>query len=149
MINSIKINRTFIYIIEPGQDIYDTLTYTICDKGSPSKCASAKLIITIIKERLAFEIYNLVTPNGDGKNDFWHIDGIEEYPENEIILFNRWGDKVNEFKGYNNLSNHWDGTNENGNLLPSGTYFYIIKLNDQSITPNTYTGWVLLRGKEE
>jgi gliding motility-associated-like protein len=138
---------TITYTLINSTNGNDTLTYTICDKGSPSKCATAKVIISIFPTLPAIEIYNLVTPNGDGQNDFWHIDGIEGFPENEIIIFNRWGDKVKEFMGYNNISNRWDGSNEKNEFLPDGVYFYIIKLNDESITPNTYTGWVYVRGK--
>ena len=131
-----------------GKDINDTLTYTICDKGSPSKCASAILIITINKERQDFKIFNLVTPNGDGQNDYWYIQGIDQYVDNEVILFNRWGDKVSKFESYNNETNHWNGTNENDEFLPDGVYFYIIKLNDQNAIPDTYTGWIYVRGKK-
>ena len=130
-----------------GKEIQDTLTYIICDKGAPSKCASARLIITISQERQEFEIFNLLTPNGDGKNDYWQINGIELYPNNEITLFNRWGDKINQYTGYNNTDKRWNGTNENKEFLPDGVYFYIIKLNDQNANPNTYKGWVYVRGK--
>jgi gliding motility-associated-like protein len=121
----------------------DTLTYMICDRGSPSKCATAIVVITIFPVREFIEIYNLVTPNGDGKNDYWHIRGIDEYTDNEVTIFNRWGDKIRDFKGYNNSENNWKGTNENGEYLPDGVYFYILKIKDLE----TYTGWVYVRGK--
>jgi gliding motility-associated-like protein len=141
-------NGTITYTPNTSSTGNDTLTYTICDKGVPSKCSSARLIITIFPVRPefdAFEVFNLVTPNGDGQNDYWHIGGIEAFPDNSITLFNRWGDKVAEYKGYNNTSNHWDGTNEKGNMLPSGTYFYIINI------PNfgSRTGWLMLQGNEQ
>jgi gliding motility-associated-like protein len=84
-----------------------------------------------------------VTPNGDGRNDYWHIRGIDEYSENEVTIFNRWGDKIRDFKGYNNSENNWKGTNENEEFLPDGVYFYILKIKDLE----TYTGWVYVRGK--
>jgi gliding motility-associated-like protein len=62
-----------------------------------------------------------------------------------VLLFNRWGDKVHEFKGYDNSKLFWDGTSEKGNKLPAGTFYYILKLNDV----DTRTGWVLLRWNEE
>jgi gliding motility-associated-like protein len=123
----------------------DTLTYMICDRGMPSKCATAIVVITIFPVREFIEIYNLVTPNGDGSNDTWFIRGIEDYPNNTVLLFNRWGDKVHEFKGYDNSKLFWDGTSEKGNKLPAGTFYYILKLNDV----DTRTGWVLLRWNEE
>jgi gliding motility-associated-like protein len=115
----------------------------ICDRGMPSKCATAIVVITIFPVREFIEIYNLVTPNGDGKNDYWHIRGIDEYSENEVTIFNRWGDKIRDFKGYNNSENNWKGTNENEEFLPDGVYFYILKIKDLE----TYTGWVYVRGK--
>ena len=93
----------------------------------------------------AFEIYNLLTPDGDGNNDTWYIEGIEDYPDNTAIIFNRWGDKVREFTGYENLKNYWDGTNSKGERLPAGTYYYILNLN----STDSRTGWILLRTNTE
>jgi len=123
----------------------DTLTYKICDNGTPSKCATAIVVITIFPIRELFEIYNLVTPNGDGSNDFWFIRGIDEYTDNSVLLFNRWGDKIREYNGYNNTDpeKRWDGTNDKKEYLPDGVYYYVIKIKDLE----TYTGWVYVRGK--
>jgi gliding motility-associated-like protein len=121
----------------------DSIMYEICDKGTPSMCDQAKVYITIFAIRESIlEIYNLVTPNGDGINDFWYLDGIDLYPDNEVLIFNRWGDQVRVFQGYNNSNKNWDGTNEKGENLPDGVYFYIIKIKDLK----TFTGWVYLRG---
>ncbi|MFN3404919.1 MAG: gliding motility-associated C-terminal domain-containing protein, partial [Cytophagaceae bacterium] len=73
------------------------------------------------------------SPNNDGVNDLFVITGIENYPNNVLTMFNRWGNKVFEAKGYNN---DWDGTNKfgytiGGNQLPVGTYFYILDLGEQ------------------
>ncbi|WP_299547669.1 gliding motility-associated C-terminal domain-containing protein [Seonamhaeicola sp.] len=77
-------------------------------------------------------IYNGLSPNGDGDNDFFLIDGLERHPDNTVQIFNRWGAKVFETSGYNNSDNVFDGTSR-GSLtiskneqLPTGTYFYII-----------------------
>jgi len=98
------------------------------------------VIVTIFPIRASIEIYNLVTPDHDDKNDYWHIGGIENFPDNEILLFNRWGTKIKEFVGYNNTDNRWDGTNDKNESLPDGVYFYIIKANE------TYKGWIYIRG---
>ena len=50
----------------------------------------------------------------------------EEFPDNEMIIFNRWGDIVFEQRPYNN---EWGGLNNNGQELPQGTYYYILRLN--------------------
>ena len=68
------------------------------------------------------------TPNGDDKNEFWEIDNAEYYPNIVVQVFNRWGEKVYESKGYNNDDIKFDGK-RNGRNLPSGTYYYIITID--------------------
>ena len=75
--------------------------------------------------------YDAITPNGDGDNDEWEILDIEEYPNSEIKIFNRWGILVFSSKGSNYNNNKWDGTNA-GEILPVGTYYYTINPNDGS-----------------
>ena len=86
-------------------------------------------------------VRNVITPNGDGKNDTWIIDCIENFPENKVEIFNRWGDLVNSYSHYDNTKQVWKGTNKHGGLLPAGTYYYILTIKDQKAR----TGWVLLR----
>jgi uncharacterized repeat protein (TIGR01451 family)/gliding motility-associated-like protein len=74
------------------------------------------------------------SPNNDGFNDRFEIPGLDAYPENHVIIMNRWGNKVYEASPY---LNDWDGTNMfgvsvGGSELPAGTYFYIIELGDDS-----------------
>jgi gliding motility-associated-like protein len=77
-------------------------------------------------------VYNNLTPNGDGINDVFIIVGIEEHPDNVVLIFNRWGSKVSEIKGYNNKEKAFRGfanvglTLNNSEVLPSGTYYYIL-----------------------
>ncbi len=86
------------------------------------------------------DVYNSFTPNDDGYNDYWEIDAYEsgnegpvpffdKYENAKIKIYNRWGKMVKEIKS-GSLSNTkiWDGTDENGNLLPYDTYYYIIEL---------------------
>lgn len=69
-----------------------------------------------------------ISPNNDSKNDVFMISGIENYPNNKLVIFNRWGDILIEKEPY---ENDWGGENENGvgvandNIFPDGTYFYI------------------------
>lgn len=71
-----------------------------------------------------------ISPNADGINDFFEIEGIENYPNNKLEIYNRWGNKVYEEAPY---KNNWNGNVKNasgyiyGNgLLPDGTYFYLL-----------------------
>jgi gliding motility-associated-like protein len=84
-------------------------------------------------------IYDVFSPNGDGKNDLWVIDGLANYPNNELEIYNRWGSMVFEQKPY---TNGWDGSNKKGDPLPSATYYYILKLNDG--TDKVYSGHVTI-----
>jgi gliding motility-associated-like protein len=67
-------------------------------------------------------INNVFTPNGDGKNDTWVINNLELFKENELFVYNRWGNEVYTTKNYRN---NWDGSD-----LTEGTYFYILKVKD-------------------
>lgn len=84
-------------------------------------------------------IYDVFTPNSDGKNDLWIIDGLANYAHNELKIFNRWGSLVYEAKPY---QNNWDGRNNKGDPLPSATYYYLLKLNDA--TGRIYSGHVTI-----
>ncbi|ALU27604.1 MULTISPECIES: gliding motility-associated C-terminal domain-containing protein [Myroides] len=77
-------------------------------------------------------IYNLVTPNGDGENDFFLIDNINRFPNNKVEIYNRWGVKVYETSNYDSNNNVFRGysdgrvTVNSGEKLPTGTYYYVI-----------------------
>lgn len=87
-------------------------------------------------------VYNEITPNSDGINDFLLIDCIEDYPNNSIQIFNRYGNPIYQVDGY---SNDWDGiANVSGTLskneqVPTGTYFYILKIEEIDYEAS---GWV-------
>jgi gliding motility-associated-like protein len=71
---------------------------------------------------------SVITPNGDGKNDYFKIS--EFVGQVELIIFNRWG---NEEYTNGNYLNDWDGRNNKGTELPNDTYFYILKFEDGKI----------------
>jgi gliding motility-associated-like protein len=74
------------------------------------------------------DIPNAFSPNGDGFNDLWIIDKLEQYPNAVVEIYNRYGNKIFERKGYNR-SNAWNGTN-NGSPLPVAPYYYILRLGN-------------------
>ncbi|MCC8424806.1 gliding motility-associated C-terminal domain-containing protein [Mucilaginibacter sp. UR6-11] len=80
---------------------------------------------------------NTFTPNGDGINDSWQIAGLNTYPNCEVTVYNRFGTRLYQSKGY---SKSWDGT-INDHILPAGTYYYVIDLNNN--TPKI-SGYVAL-----
>ncbi|TCC94020.1 gliding motility-associated C-terminal domain-containing protein [Pedobacter frigiditerrae] len=84
---------------------------------------TAPIDFTLIKNS-ALSFANSITPNGDGINDVWEIKGAQSYPDGDFSVFNRNGNRVFYSKGY---SKPFDGLNK-GNILPVGTYYYIIDL---------------------
>jgi len=91
------------------------------------------------------EVFNGITPNGDGNNDFFYIKNIEEYPKNVVDIYNRWGQQLSHIEGYDNADKKWKGTIDGGdNVAPTGTYFYVIDLGDGS---QVTKGWIELLRK--
>ncbi len=86
-----------------------------------------------------FDINNAFSPDGDGINDIWFIRGISAFGENEVTIYNRWGDEVQSFRNYNNADVAWDGTYKNGEPATNGTYFYVIEFPDEN---QQVTGWL-------
>ncbi len=101
-----------------------TLTVQVIDINGCVGMASL-----VVNVELA-EVPNAITPNGDGKNDFFLIPIIEQqpaaFPNSELTVFNRWGDIVYKVSPYNN---DWDGNNNTGNPIPEGTYYYVLRLD--------------------
>jgi gliding motility-associated-like protein/uncharacterized repeat protein (TIGR01451 family) len=94
----------------------DVLRYVICNRTG---CDTATVNITVVCDGL--KVYTGFSPNNDGMNDYFVIEGAENFPKNTLIIYNRWGNAVLDTKGY---KNDWGG-NWNGQSVPDGTYFYI------------------------
>lgn len=75
---------------------------------------------------------NTFTPNDDGINDGWEFPGIDDFPNNKVEVFNRWGQLVYNKTGYK--SGEWKGLNADGQPLPAGPYYYVVNLNDRDKT---------------
>jgi len=124
----------------------DSLVYQICDNVCANICKTATVYFRVEKE-VVIIVPGGVSPNGDGKNDFLDIKGIELFPDNELLIYNRWGDLVFEAKPY---KNDWKGQSINaalrvvGDEVTDGTYYYILKLNPQD---KGITGFTELRRK--
>jgi len=119
----------------------DHLTIQACDVFN--ECTQQILEIDVIGD---IEIYNGLSPNNDGSNDIFLIQYIELLPdtqENKVIIYNRWGSKVFEIDDYNNTTKVFRGLNDNGNELPSGTYFYKIEFDNLDREP--ITGYLTIK----
>jgi gliding motility-associated-like protein len=86
-------------------------------------CVGVDTVLITVEKDHSLIISNVMTPNGDGKNDTWIIVNIEAYPNTEVIVVNIQGQQV-YFSG--DYDNSWDGK-YNGKQLPDGTYYYFLK----------------------
>jgi len=81
-------------------------------------------------------LYDIITPNDDGINDFWNIPGIENFSNVEVVIHNRWGELVWNANNYanNDSENTFRGIGNNGKELPTGAYYFVIQYNDEANT---------------
>ncbi|MBN2612605.1 MAG: gliding motility-associated C-terminal domain-containing protein [Bacteroidales bacterium] len=98
-----------------------------------------------VSDTMVITVHNLfipqvITPNGDGKNDFFVINGIENHSPAELVIINRWG--IEQFRS-TDYTNNWDGKNQKGTELPGDSYFYILKLANGSV----HKGFLLIKVK--
>ena len=112
----------------------DTFEYRICNTVG---CDTARVTIDVSCGD-SLVTYTGMSPNGDGRNDGFIVRGIENYPDNEVIIVNRWGNEVFRRKGYRN-DEAWKGT-WGDKTVPDGTYFYCIFLHDPK--GQTKTGYI-------
>jgi gliding motility-associated-like protein len=134
-------DSTLVYQPDDGYQGPDQINYYLYDAGLKTTSDTATIYIQVGGE-VPILIHNVITPNGDGINDKWIISGIENYPANDVMVFNRWGDKIVTFIRYDNKSVVWDGTNKNNKPVPDGTYFYIVNIDNIG----KFQGWIYVRG---
>ena len=110
----------------------ETILYEVCNTGG---CDTASVKIQVTCEELM--IFNGFSPNQDGVNDHFTVIGIENYPDNQLVIFNQHGHQVYTKDSYNN---DWDGT-FNGTPLLDGTYYYVLTIKGQT----TKSGYVQIQ----
>ena len=118
--------------------------------GNATGCSEISFITENLENVIVEETKYGFSPNGDGINDVWVIHGIENYPENIVSIYNRWGDMVFQTRSYNNSTNVFRGTANHlkgmgADQLPSGTYFFQIEnLPEQHYLKKT-NGFLVLK----
>lgn len=103
-----------------------TTTYSVT--VTDGTCTSSQSVTVIVDNGVdcGTKVYNGITPNDDGYNDTWIIEGAANMTNLTVFIYNRWGRIVWSANNYNNTTVVFNGTDDRGNKLPSGTYFYVI-----------------------
>ena len=97
-----------------------TTTYTL--SGGVGGCADSDQVTVTVRPPI--RIPNAFTPNNDGRDDTWQIEFIEQFPDNTVNVFNRWGNRIFSANNYSR-ANEWRG-DINGQPAPVGTYYYVV-----------------------
>ncbi len=121
-----------------GQDV---ALYEICSNDTECDCSQASIYFNVGMNVEDCDPPSIITPNGDNKNESFSIGcvaDVTKHPNNELVIFNRWGDEVFRQSPY---LNEWKGT-YNGQDLPDGTYFYILDLNSGD---NPISGYLIIQ----
>jgi len=142
-IAEVAADSLILYTPEDSYIGQDEFVYAICDYFK--NCDQAKVLVLI--NDIPFFIPEAFSPNGDNINDAFEIKGLSKYKSVEIEIFNRWGNIVYQSKNYGEgtgKDGYWDGTAKFGvrtgsGPVPSGTYYYILKLNgNENINGSIY-----------
>ena len=105
----------------------DSFTYTICSVICPDDCSTATVYVNV-GENAECAVPTIITPNNDAYNDEFVVPCLatDQFPNNEVSIFNQWGDEIFNASPY---MNNWNGT-YNGADSPVGTYFYVIEFGN-------------------
>ncbi len=134
---------TFTTIPDPYVSPLNTTTYSVQITNEWGCKTSLSTEVAVVCDTLL--VPTGFSPNNDGVNDGYIIDGIGNYPGNKLWVYNRWGKLVYKAHDYNNS---WDAVGNvsgvsMGQKVPSGTYYFILDLNDQS---KPRAGYLIIRG---
>ena len=117
-----------------GQGDQPTIPADPNNANEPHPSPQANVPSTVIPVEVKdLDFPNVITPNGDGKNERFIIAGLEKYPGSKIFIYNRWGGMVYQSKDYRN---DW-----NGSGLNEGTYYYILEVRRPEGN-SVHKGWV-------
>jgi gliding motility-associated-like protein len=107
--------------------VWPTVSTTYTLTATEGDCTLSDQVLVTVEPKLIFP--NTFSPNNDGLNDTWQIEGIELYPDCFVRIHDRWGQEVYQSTGYSD-EKAWTGESRSG-ALSEGVYFYIIDLRDE------------------
>jgi large repetitive protein len=128
-LDTVGIGR-FRYSFPPQANGTAGFSYRLCSAVCPNLCDTAAVKIIINRPRLNQDVSLGITPNCGCPNEKLLFPELvlnpDKYPANELTVVSRWGDVVFRAKPY---KNDWSGANDAGQVLPAGTYYYIMRLD--------------------
>lgn len=129
-----------------------TISYSVTNGGvtTTETADSNTVIVSIPVDNTDIEVHDYFSPNEDGVNEIFIIDGINNFPDNTVEIYNRWGILVYDAVGYNNDDISFKGIS-NGRLtvnkdeyLPDGTYFYVLRYKNQTGETEEKAGYLFM-----
>ncbi|MCO5267799.1 MAG: gliding motility-associated C-terminal domain-containing protein [Brumimicrobium sp.] len=143
-----EVHNGINYTLEPVTTLNAGTYYVYAQ--TDQNCEALAEIITVKVDNCGVEVVETFSPNGDGVNDFFNISNLDAYPNTEVWIYTRWGFEVYHSENY---LNDWDGTSQSKlnvgkDILPEGTYYYMIKLGGGEGIPKsgeTLKGFVYLK----
>jgi gliding motility-associated-like protein len=134
-----------ITLITTAQDGVTKMTYTVTVTRATGPVPIANNNFTTLIPDNRIVVHPGVSPNGDGINDILFIEGISNFPDNKLTLFNRGGAKIYETTGYDNVIKAFNGhSNITGVMQQPGTYFYMLVYHDKGELKRK-TGYFLIK----
>ena len=124
-------------IKNPTATVSETTTFTLTISTAEG-CEGTDEVVVEIDPFCGIVPPNTFTPDGDGLNETWIIPALDQFPNNTMLIFNRWGTVVFEQDNYTS-GNAWDGGD-----LPEGTYFYVITIDHPAHTGKAYKGTITI-----
>lgn len=120
-------------IYDPVAHPLDSTTYfvTIID-ANHCEVTDSMIVLVATDPLSTIKAVNMITPNGDGKNDFLMFKGLQKFGPNSLKIYNRWGALIYQKVNYHHDNEVFDGTYKN-KPLPSGNYYYILSFQSGEI----------------
>ena len=130
MLNGVDVGTTTVYFINQTGNY----TVTVIDDNG---CEDTETIFMTFYD---VSIPDFFTPDGDGNNDTWSPIYTDNFPDLEVYIFDRYSRKIKTLR----QGDSWDG-NYNNNPLPTGDYWYVLKLNGNNDTREFVGNFTLYR----
>jgi gliding motility-associated-like protein len=105
-------------VLDPVPGVYSVIV------GNAFGCTAQSDTVRVIDETVGDFVSGGFSPNGDGRNETFFVEGISRYPDIQLQVFSRWGEEVYRARPY---KNDWDGRSKGGGELPVGDYLYILE----------------------